>query len=317
MNTTEPRDQLKVSTRVIYDELLKQGSSVDIIDNSSSLLEYTDNAGGKHFLFSTCSDKSSATGLIIAKSKAKSVIIAERIGVPTPSQMTCRDIREVRKFHTEHARIVIKPAFGSGGTGVSTNIKTDEALERAYHYAKTHSHLVIAQQHIIGDDVRLLIIDGKFCSAVIRKPAYVIGDGIATIEELINIANADLSRNDDTQSSLMHINTNAARRFLGDTMYTVAPANKTVRVVGPANVSLGGSLHEATTVVSQEMITDAEAISNTLDLGICGVDMMWDRKTNKHYFIEANVTPGIDIHNDPFSGTSSNAVELYVRWLLQ
>jgi cyanophycin synthetase len=316
MNTPVSREQLKVSTRVLYDELLKQGSSVEIIDGSSSLLEYTDQAGDRHFLFSTCSDKSSATGLIIAKSKAKSVIIAERMGIPTPSQLTCRDIREVRKFHTEHARIVIKPAFGSGGTGVSTNITTDDALEKAYHYAKTHSHLVIAQQHIIGDDVRLLIIDGKFCSAVIRKPAYVIGDGIATIEELINIANADLSRNDDTQSSLMHININAARRFLGEVMYTVPLLNKTVRVVGPANVSLGGSLHEATSEVSQQMIADAESISKALDLGICGVDMMWDRKTGKHYFIEANVTPGIDIHNDPFSGTSSDAAQLYVKWLL-
>ncbi|MNI81695.1 hypothetical protein D3C73_1383370 [compost metagenome] len=74
-------------------------------------------------------------------------------------------------------------------------------------------------------------------------------------------------------------------------------------------------MHEATQLVTPEMITDAEAITKKLGLGICGVDMMWDRKTNRQYLIEVNATPGIDIHNDPFSNTSSDAVARYVQWL--
>jgi cyanophycin synthetase len=316
MHTIQSRDDLKVSTRFIYDELVKRNTPVTIINATSNLLEYTDLHNIDHLLFSTCSDKSSAAGKVIADSKAKTSDIAMRLHIPMPDSLVCRDIREVRAFLATHGLVVIKPVLGSGGGGVSTNIQTDDELEHAYAYAKSYSHRVIVQQHIIGDDIRLLVIDGSFCSAVIRRPAYVIGDGIQTIDKLITDANLQLSRNDDTRSSLMHINIHAAKRFLGTRVITIPALGEEVRVVGPANVSLGGTLHEATTLVTSHMIADAEAITHKLGLGICGVDMMWDRKTNQHYLIEVNATPGIDIHDDPFSGTSSHATQKYVDWLI-
>lgn len=234
-----------------------------------------------------------------------------------PASIACRDIREARAFLAEHDMIVIKPARGSSGGGVSTDIRTDPPLLHAYNYAKKYSHTILAQQHIVGDDVRLLVVGGVFCSAVIRQPAHVVGDGSSSIQQLISYANADISRNDTTISSLMHINIHAARRFLGESINTIPRRGSEVRVVGPANVSLGGSLHEATSVVTPAMVVDAEKITNKLGLGVCGVDMMWDRKTGKHYLIEVNATPGIDIHDDTFSGTSSNAARKYVQWLVQ
>ena len=241
MGTNEARDQLKVSTRVLYDEMVRRNVDVDILDSSSSLLEYTSNNGEKHFLFSTCSDKSSATGLIIAGSKVRTAVVARRMNIPTPEQVICRDIREVRKFLAIHRQIVVKPVLGSGGAGVSTNITKIDELERSYHYAKNYSNTVVAQQHIIGDDVRLLIVGGAFRSAVIRKPAFVVGDGTLSIELLIATANTDMSRNDDSQSSLMHISPHDARRYLGEKIFTTPVDGKKVRVGGPATVSLGGS----------------------------------------------------------------------------
>lgn len=310
------RDQLKISTRVLYDELQRQNANVEILDKDSSLLEYTAKSGKKHLLFSTCSDKSSAAGMIVADNKVRTATVARRMGISTPEQVMSRDVREIRKFLSEMGRIVVKPVANSSGTGVSTNITTQKALSRAYNYAKSFSRRIVAQRHIIGSDIRLLIVGGKFCSAVLRKPAHVIGDGESTIEMLINDANADMSRNDDSQSSLMHINMGAAVRYLGDKLQNVLNYGQEAQVVGPANVSLGGSLHEATHQVPQSMINDAEAITDKLGLGMSGVDMMWDKKTDKHYLIEVNATPGIDIHDDPFSGTSSDAVERYVQWLI-
>jgi D-alanine-D-alanine ligase-like ATP-grasp enzyme len=313
----ELRELLKDSTRILYDELLRQGSTVIISDDGSSLLEYTDIHGDSHFLFSTCSDKSPATGLVIADSKTRTAMVAARMNIPMPAQTTCHDIRDARKFLSLHKMIVTKPALGSGGKGVSIAVSSLEELERDYAYAKSYSHQVVVQQHIEGSDVRLLVIDGTFCSAVIRKPAHVIGDGHSSIEELIHIENTSDIRNDSTLSTLLHINPHAARRYLGDNIENIPPTGKEVRVIGPANVSLGGSLHEATHLVTQQMITDAEAISRKTGLGICGVDMMWDRTTNAHYLIEINATPGIDIHDDAFSGTSSDCAKRYVTWLMK
>lgn len=310
------RDNLRGSTRLLYDEFKAKKYPITIINAEASLLEYTDRCGGTHLLYSTCSDKSSAVGRTVAESKLRTAQMAAYLHISSPISTACHTIREARAFLAEHHRIVLKPLNGSGGRGVTTNIQTDESLAKAYAYARNYSRTIVAQQHIVGTDVRLLTIDGKFCSAVIRRPAHVVGDGHSTIAALINHANTSSPRHDPAFLSILPINIQAARRFLGETIHTSPAAGTRVRVVGPANVSLGGSLHEATHLVPPTMIADAEAISQKLKLGICGVDIMWNQKANKHYLIEVNATPGIDIHNDPASGTSSDCVEQYVAWLV-
>jgi cyanophycin synthetase len=316
VSTNQTREGLRISARSIYDELVAQKAPVSIIRASSNLVTYTDVHGVPHLLVSTCSDKSSATGKAIADSKVKTMRIAEYLNISRPASIACRDIREARKFLAEYDVIVTKPTLGSGGRGVTTNIRTDEELTRAYAYAKNHSRLVVVQQHITGDDLRVLIVGGVFCSAVIRRPAHVVGDGISSIEELIDKANEAPSRNDESRSSLMHISPMAVGRFLGEAIHSIPPRAKMVRVVGPANVSLGGSVHEATHLITPAIIADAETITKKLGLGICGVDIMWNRKTDKHYLIEVNATPGLDLHNDQFSGTVSDAAQKYVQWLI-
>lgn len=316
MSASEERQNLRGSTRLLYDELTVQQASPIILSASSSLIEYTDQGGKTRLLFSTCSDKSSAIGRVVAGSKARTALIAEHLEIPTPIAVVCSTIRDARKFLAAHHMIVTKPLGSDGGSGVSTNIITEEELHRAYGYAKDYSARVIAQQHIIGADVRLLTVGGKFSTAVIREPAFVTGDGVSTVLELITSANAAPPRNDPKFLSILPIKLQAARRFLGEALHNVPTLGQKVRTTGPANVSLGGSLHEATHLVTAAMIADAEKISQKLGLGICGVDMMWDQKKNRHYLIEINATPGIDIHNDPFSGTQSDCVQQYVRWLV-
>lgn len=316
MSATEDRQNLRGSTRLLYDELTVQQAHPIILSASSSLIEYTDLAGKTRLLFSTCSDKSSAIGRVVAGSKARTAIVAEHLAIPTPVAVVCSTIRDARKFLSAHRMIVTKPLGSDGGSGVSTNIMTEEELRRAYGYAKDYSARVIAQQHIIGADVRLLTVGGKFSTAVIREPASVIGDGVSSTIELITIANETSPRNDPDFLSILPIKMQAARRFLGESLNAIPALGQKVRTTGPANVSLGGSLHEATHLVTAEMIADAEKISQKLGLGICGVDMMWDQQENRHYLIEINATPGIDIHNDPISGTKSDCVEQYVRWLI-
>lgn len=315
MQATNTRENLMVSTRVLYDEFVRQHIPIRIVSASSSMLEYTAHDGTAHFLFSTTSDKCSAAGLVIANNKSRTEVVARELGIPVPEDTVCNTFAEARAFYRLHGTVVLKPLANSGGRGVSTNINTLALLQKAYKFAKQYGTEVIVQQHMPGADIRLLVVAGKFVSAVIRRPAHVVGDGDLTLKALVALENVSLHRNDDSSSSLMHIDVPAVRRFVGDSLYDVPAKDTEVRVVGPANVSLGGSLHEATDLVTPAMIHDAENITQKLRLGLCGVDMMWDRTNNTYALIEANGTPGIDIHNDPFSGTSSDAAAQYVRWL--
>lgn len=311
------RSDLRISTRVMYDELHRQSAPVKILDAASSLLEYKDASGTSRLLFSTLSDKSSSVGSIVTRNKVRGKLIAKRLSLPLPEDIVCQTYDEARTFLAAHGTVVIKPIDSSGGNGVSTGITTDKMLRGAYDFAQEYSEAVIAQQHIFGSDVRLLIIAGVFRSAVERRPAAVNGDGTSTTRELIIRENASGARSDDSMSAMSLIDIRAAERYLDDRIDDILHENvRQEPVVGPANLSLGGTAHEATLLVTPAMVADAEKIANKLSLAICGVDMMWDQETGSYYFIEVNGTPGVNMHNDPFWGTKSNAIELYVKWLL-
>lgn len=309
------REKLKVSTRVMYDEFVRKGVEVRIIDAASSLLEFTDTAGETHFMFSTSSDKASAAGLVIANDKIRTELIAKELGILMPLDTVCHTLEDALRFLTEQKCVVLKPLSNSGGNGVSTNITSIAGLGEAYIYATSFGPSVIAQRHINGADVRLLIVAGTFRSAVERRPASVVGDGIATAEELIVRANNSPARSADYMTAMSLINIDGARRYMGDTIRAIPKLDELVSVMGPANLSLGGTAHEATHLVTPQMIADAEKITRKLRLGLCGVDMMWNKATGEYYLIEVNATPGLDLHNEPVWGTSSDAVERYVEWL--
>lgn len=299
----------------MYDELLRQNIPVRIIDAAASLLEFTDITSQPRLLFSTSSDRSSAVGLNIADNKVRTRFIAKELGITVPLDAVCHSFDDALAFFREHSCIVLKPTSESGGNGVNTNIKDIAQLKQAYEHATEYSKSVIAQQHIDGTDVRLLIIAGHFRSAILRRPASVTGDGISTLLELINQANDSPDRSANYMTAMSLIDAASAERYLAEAIHSIPARDEVVTVMGPANLSLGGSAHEATHLVTEQMVADAEKITRKLRLAICGVDMMWDQTSNEYYLIEVNATPGLDLHNEHVWGTSSNAVEHYVRWL--
>jgi len=310
------RKMLKISTRVMYDELLRQQATVRILDPVSSLLEFTDKAQTPHLLFSTTSDKSSSVGGIVAASKLRGAVVAKDLGITVPADRVCDSYDEVQEFFDKYTCVVLKPIDNSGGNGVSTHIRDVKTLRIAYDYALKYGSRVIVQQHIEGSDIRMLVIAGTFRSAVERRPASVIGDGIHTVLQLIERENTSGRRSDNSMTARSLINTESAERHMGDKIESIPENDQAVTVVGPANLSLGGSAHEATHLVTEQVISDAEKIARRLGLGICGIDFIWNKLTNTSYFIEINGTPGVNMHNDPLWGTSSDAIERYVEWLL-
>lgn len=313
---THLRDTLKISTRVLYDEFIRRSIPVEIIDAKASMLEYQDQSGKKRLLFSTCSDKSAAAGVAIGRNKLMTAIIASRLGIPIPKYLVTKDLSEANIFLKLHKNIVTKPLDNGRGNGVSTNVTTEEQLVESFAWSKKFGSRVIVQQHIEGDDIRLLIIGGIFVSAVRRKPAHVIGDGTSTIAKLIEQENKSELRNPGSMSAMELIDITGSERYFKNMLGSIPKHGVEVRVMGPANVSLGGTVHEATEEVNTDMIADAEKITKKLGLGVCGVDIMWNRTTNMHALIEINGVPGINMHNNAVWGTKSESTRKYVDWLM-
>ena len=63
--------------------------------------------------------------------------------------------------------------------------------EAAYAKASAAHPAVIVEEFIPGLDYRVLVIDGRVVAAAELRPALVTGDGVSTIRQLIDQANAD------------------------------------------------------------------------------------------------------------------------------
>ena len=89
------------------------------------------------------------------------------------------------EFLKKHKSIVVKPADGDYGLGLSLNVSTDNELVSAIDKARKVSHKVVLQEMIEGQHLRIVIIDYEVVAAAIRKPPIIVGDGEHTIIELI------------------------------------------------------------------------------------------------------------------------------------
>lgn len=99
--------------------------------------------------------------------------------------------------------LVLKPYNGTNGIGVITMITNFNDLYRiVVDLFKTNKRnkLVIEEQKL-GNTYRLLFVNGNLVGAKKGYPPYVVGDGMSTIEDLVNELNSN-----KTQDQIITIN---------------------------------------------------------------------------------------------------------------
>lgn len=82
--------------------------------------------------------------------------------------------------------IVIKPAIGSAGRGVTTNITTQKRIREAALLASLYDRCILAEQQVAGECYRVLIFREKALSVVRRSGVAVTGDGDSTLRNLVS-----------------------------------------------------------------------------------------------------------------------------------
>lgn len=307
------RSDLRITTRLIYDELVARKISVEILSTKSSLLRYYYQEKW-HYLRSTLSDKEAAIPYVIAQNKQLTGELCGRLGILYPKSST--NVQEASELLSECGRVVVKPLAGAHGDGVSLDVVSEAQLQVAIEWALRFNKNIIIQQQMAGDDYRVLMIDGRYVAALRRIPAQVIGDGVSTLRECIARENQDPSRGENYTTSKEKISLDVAARYLGDRLDSEIPAfGEAVRVVDVPNLSAGGDAEDRTDNVPEAMIRSAELIVGELGMGICGVDFIWDGEDTP-YLIEINATPGIDMHDMVQFGAPRGAVSAFVDYLL-
>ncbi|QQS18809.1 ATP-grasp domain-containing protein [Candidatus Saccharibacteria bacterium] len=308
---------VSITTQLVLDAARKRGWKVELYPIKSGLSAIILPDGREYFLKGLRSYKSGAVNTFIADNKDLAQLLVTEMGIQIPdSQLFQADLQAAEAFLQKHGFVVVKPLNSAHGLGVTVSIDTVSKLRRAISNAQRYSRVVMLQQHITGDDYRVLVIDHHIVAAAIRKPAYVIGDGMHTIEQLIRRENANDKRGPGYNKQLCYVDMQAAKQFLGQNLVSIPAHGEEVRVMGVANIGRGGVSIDKTDTLNAYMTKDAIRLTQRLRLGVCGVDFIV-AEDGKHYFIEMNSQPSLGLHSYPYTGQSRDVANKFLDWLVK
>lgn len=257
-------------------------------------------------------DRSSAIAEAIAQDKELTKKLLDAAGVPVPVGREVSDIEDAWRAMAEIASpVVVKPKDGNQGKGVTVNISTREQLNAAYAAASAISEEVLVEKYIPGSDFRLLVVGNQLVAAARREPPLVIGDGISTVQTLVNQVNSDPRRGSGHATSLTKIRIDdiAVSCLAEQHLALDSVPGKGARVIlrNNANLSTGGTATDVTDDVHPDLAASAVTAAQMVGLDICGIDVVCDSvlqplEVQGGGIVEANAAPGLRMHLQPSFG---------------
>ena len=257
-------------------------------------------------------DGTSAIAQSIAQDKELTKKLLNAAGVPIPFGRPVLDEDDAWLAAEEIGLpVVVKPQDGNQGKGVTVNVASRDHLRVAYAAAAVISSSIMVERYLPGHDFRLLVVGGKVVAAARRDPPQVIGDGVHSVRELVDIVNSDPRRSEGHATALTKIRLDEIAlvrlSMQGFSANSVPPKGFRVILRNNANLSTGGSATDVTDDVHAEVIARAEAAAQMIGLDICGVDVVCDSllkplEEQGGGVIEVNAAPGLRMHLQPSYG---------------
>jgi cyanophycin synthetase len=175
--------------------------------------------------------------------------------------------------------IVVKPIDWWHGDGVHTDIKDDEELNNAINDTIKFSNNIILQEHIYGDEHRILVIWNNVIYGLKRIPAYVIWDWKSTIKELINIENKNPLRGSwyDKSMTTIEIDDNLIKyiaKYYNYNIDTVANNNEYITLRGISNIWAWWVPQDVSEELWDELKKECIKIAKSLWLKLAGIDII-------------------------------------------
>lgn len=311
--TYGPKSDDSGRTKVLWDEAIKRGINMYEfrlfgIGHDIFVSEYK---GEKRFFDVLPRPKKyNPRGLEWMDNKGEMKKHFEKVGIKVARGGVTHRVKNALKiFNSLKKPVITKPNLGSRSRHTTTHIINEKEFLIAFKKARQLSPWVMIEEELSGYVFRGTLVGGKLIAVLRREPAYVIGDGIHNIRELIEIENKNPLRNgpifhqlkldDEAEKELAHWNRNENTIPKKDELVTLG--QKTSR-------SVGGGTTDMTDIVHPDNKIMLEKVAEVLDDPLIGVDFIMDdvgiswRNQPKCGVIECNSAPFIDLHHFPLVG---------------
>ncbi|MDQ6642153.1 MAG: cyanophycin synthetase [Actinomycetota bacterium] len=300
------------STQAILDEAVSRDIPW-IRLNQHSLVQLGQGVHAKR-IRATMTSATSAIAVDVASDKDLTTKLLGAAGLPVPKQESVRTADQaVNAANRIGYPVVIKPLDGNHGRGVCLDLQDAGEVRAAFPTAEGQSRRgwVIVESFVTGKDYRCLIIDGRLAAVAERVPASVTGDGTSTIEQLVELANADPRRGVGHEKVLTRIKVDDAAvglvREQGYVLSDIPPPGETVKFALTGNMSTGGISIDRTFEAHPENVEIAEEAARMVGLDIAGIDFICPDITQPvretgGAICEVNAAPGFRMHTHPTIG---------------
>ena len=293
----ETVDDLNPYARIIADEAMRRGIRVEVLDAETGEIRLSH--GGRSVITrESLSEYTTAVAMSRCDDKRLTRRIVAEDGIVVPrGRLATFDERD-HAFLAEVGDVVVKPTRGEQGKGITVGVDGTEELDAALARAREQFPEVLIEQRAPGDDLRLVVIDGKVVAAALRMPAEVIGTGAHTVRDLIEAQSRRRAAATGGESRIpIDEVTEATVADAGWSFDDVLPEGVRLRVRRTANLHQGGTIHDVTAEVNPELCQVAVAAADAIGIPVTGIDLLVPDVTGDDYvFIEANERPGLANH---------------------
>lgn len=283
--------------------------------NKYSLVQF---GQGKHQqrIQATITSQTNHIAVEISCDKEDTHNLLNDLGLPVPRQQMIHSASQaVRAAQSIGFPVVVKPLNANHGRGVSINLRSAAEVETAFSVAQDQgtSRAVLVESYLTGMDHRMLVVNGELVAVAKRVPGHVTGDGVHTVDELIEIVNSDPRRGVGHEKVLTQLlMDDQAKRLLANAHYTpgsVLPNDEILYLRDTANLSTGGTAIDMTDQVHPDNREMAIRAITAVGLDIGGVDFLTQDITQSYKdvgggIVEVNAAPGFRMHIAPSEGLS-------------
>jgi len=248
--------------------------------------------------FESLSELTSAVAFRRCDHKGLTRAVLERAGLAVPAGRVATFDDGDRAFLARWGDVVVKPARGEQGWGITVGVTDADGLDVALAEAQAVCPEVLLEQRVEGEDLRIIVIAGEVVAASVRREPRITGDGHRTVAELIGALSDERAAATDGASTIpLDDTTLAVLADAGHAPDDVLADGVDLAVRRTANVHTGGTITDVTDQLHPALAAAAVAAAEAIGIPVVGMDLMVRAIDGPdHVFIEANEQPGLANH---------------------
>jgi len=293
----EELSQLNPYARIIADEAILRGIAVQVLDAKGGYLKLT-HGGTSVVTRESLSELTNAVAMSRCDDKRVARRVVAEAGIRVPRGQSATFTEADHEFLAEVGSVVVKPVRGEQGAGITVGVTRPEDLDRAIRLAAEQCPDVLLEELCPGEDLRVVVINGKVIAAALRRPPEVVGTGDHTIRHLVEAQSRRRAAATGGESVIPLDDLTADTvREAGWELDDVLPRGERLVVRRTANLHTGGTIRDVTDDLDPVLAKVAVDAADAIGIPVTGIDLIVPAVDGEEYvFIEANERPGLANH---------------------